>query len=201
MFFSGAWQEEVQGTVNCKDRHTEKYVQSLMKCKPYLLSVLTHWEPWPVLPNQYDDNLNPATVMPPNSSYLHSDSMPRLMTATAHTLIKLTLRTLSEMPFDEYCTIASLKWLEKIIVPHDAIAKSLITDEAIRVDLLRLYHQTCECKVEKQSTFKLDTLQLFTTIMLHLLEVEKTLHLNVIKACLHSTADLVKRGTFTHIPF
>ncbi|KAB5535628.1 hypothetical protein PHYPO_G00120070 [Pangasianodon hypophthalmus] len=190
----GTSQEGVQVTVHCKDRHTEKYVQSLMKCKPLLLSVLTHWEPWAILPNQSDQNLNPATVSPSNSSYLHSDKMPSLITATAHILIRWTLRTLSEMPFDEYRTFATLKWLEKVIVPHEAFAKSLKTDEAVRVDFLRLYHQTCVFKVQDQSTFRLDTLQLFSTIMVHLLEVEKTLHTNVIKACLHSpTNDLVKR--------
>ncbi|XP_047018439.2 nucleolar pre-ribosomal-associated protein 1 isoform X7 [Ictalurus punctatus] len=190
----GAWQGDLQGTVRCKDKHTEKYVQSLMKCKPLLLSVLTHWEPWAILSNQSDQNLNPAPVLPPNNSYSHSDKSPSLITATAHALIKWTLRTLSEMPFDEYHTFATLKWLEKLIGPHEPIAKSLITDEFVRVDLLRLYHQTCEFKVQEQSTFKLDTLQLFTKIMVCLLEVENALHTNVIKACLYSTADdLVKR--------
>lgn len=180
---------EVQGTVHCKDGPTE---QSLMTCKLLLLSVLTHWEPWPSLPNKSDHNINPAAASPPS-----------LMTATAHTLIQWTLKTLSDMPFDGSLTFSTLKWLEKVIVPHEAIAKSLITDEAIRRDLLRLYHQTCEFKVQTQSTFKLDTLQLFTTIMVHLLEVEKTLHTNVIKACLHSTTDdLVKRGNFhSHLFF
>lgn len=168
-----------------------------MKCKPLLLSVLTHWEPWAILSNQSDQNLNPAPVLPPNNSYSHSDKSPSLITATAHALIKWTLRTLSEMPFDEYHTFATLKWLEKLIGPHEPIAKSLITDEFVRVDLLRLYHQTCEFKVQEQSTFKLDTLQLFTKIMVCLLEVENALHTNVIKACLYSTADdLVKRGKF-----
>lgn len=122
------------------------------------------------------------------------------MIATAHTLIQWAVRTLSDIPFEGYLTFSTLKWLEKVVVPHEAIAKSLITDEAVKVDLLRLYHQTCEFKVQTQSTFKLDTLQLFTAIMVHLLEVEKTLHTNVIKTCLHSaTDDLVKRGNF-HSP-
>ncbi|KAF5902995.1 nucleolar pre-ribosomal-associated protein 1 isoform X2, partial [Clarias magur] len=182
----GAWQEDLQGTSHCKYEHKEKYVQSLMKCKPLLLSVLTHWKPWASLPNQSILTLNPATVPPP-TSHLHPDKS--VVTSTASTLIKWTLRTLSEMPFDESRTFATLKWLEKVLVPSEAIAKSLITDEAMRADLLRLYHQTCEFKVPEQSTFKLDTLQVFTTVMVHLLEVEKTLHPNVIKACLHSTTD------------
>lgn len=187
----------MQETVHCQDRHTEKYVQSLLKCKPHLLSILTHWEPCHILPNQSVDKLNLATVtVPDKSSYLNSDKMPRLMTATAHTLIKWILRTLFEMPFDEYCTFATLKWLKKVVVPHDTIAKSLINDEALKADLLRLYHRTCEFKLQEKNPFKLETLEIFTTIMLHLLEVEKTLHINVIKACLHSTTDLVKRGNF-----
>lgn len=167
-----------------------------MKCKPFLLSVLTHWEPLPVLPNQSDDNIVAASGAQPNSTYLHSDDMPKLMTATAQTLIKWTLRTLSEMPFDNHRTFATLKWLEKVIMPHDTIAKSLITDEAVRIDLIRLYHQTCEFSVQDESAFKLDILQLFTTIMVHLLEMEKTLHTYVIKACLHSATDPVNRGNF-----
>lgn len=167
-----------------------------MKCKTHLLSVLTHWEPLLILPNQSDDHINPASVTPLKSTCFDSGKMPRLMTATAHTLIKWTLRTLSEMPFDEYHTFAMLKWLEKVIIPHDPIANIFVSDEAMRVDLIRLYHQTCEFNVEEQSTFKLDILQLFTTIMVHLLEVEKTLHTNVIKSCLHSSAELDKRGNF-----
>ncbi|KAK3534662.1 hypothetical protein QTP86_018208 [Hemibagrus guttatus] len=185
----GAWRDEVQGSVQCKDGHTDKYLQSLVKCKTLLLSVLTHWEPCAFLPNKSDQNLNPSTASPSNSSYLDSDKVPSLQTATAHTLISWTLRTLSEMPFDEYIMFATLKWLEKVIVPHENIAKSLMNDEPVRVGLLRLYQQTCEFKVEKKRTLKLDTLHLFTTIMVQLLEVGKTLHRNVIKACLHSTTD------------
>ncbi|KAK3513781.1 hypothetical protein QTP70_028898 [Hemibagrus guttatus] len=185
----GAWRDEVQGSVQCKDGHTDKYLQSLVKCKTLLLSVLTYWEPCAFLPNKSDQNLNPSTASPSNSSYLDSDKVPSLQTATAHTLISWTLRTLSEMPFDEYIMFATLKWLEKVIVPHENIAKSLMNDEPVRVGLLRLYQQTCEFKVEKKRTLKLDTLHLFTTIMVQLLEVGKTLHRNVIKACLHSTTD------------
>lgn len=182
----------MQKTVSC----TEKCAQSLMKCKPYLLSVLTHWEPSPILPNQSDDNTEPTPVAPSNSTSLHSDEMPRLMTATAHTLIKWTLRTLSEMPFEGHRTFATLKWLEKVLMPHDTIAKYLLTDEAMRIDLIRLYHQTCEFSAQEGSAFKLDIFQLFTTIMVHLLEMEKNHHPNVIKACLHSVTDLDKRGKF-----
>ncbi|XP_046732396.1 LOW QUALITY PROTEIN: nucleolar pre-ribosomal-associated protein 1 [Silurus meridionalis] len=177
----GAWQEKVQGTDNCKDCHTEKYMQSLIKCKPLLLSVLTHWDPWS------DKNSNPATVLPPNSFCLHSDKTASLMTATAHTLIKWTLWTLSEMPFDEYLTFATLKWMEKVIVPHEAIARSLISDEAMRIDLLKLYQQTCE-----QSAYKL-TLQVFTTVMVHLLDVGEKLHKNIIRVCSYPTDDQVKK--------
>ncbi|KAI5624249.1 nucleolar pre-ribosomal-associated protein 1 [Silurus asotus] len=178
----GAWQEKVQGTDNCKDCHKEKYMQSLIKCKPLLLSVLTHWDPWS------DENSNPASVLPPNSSCLHSDKTASLMTATAHTLIKWTLWTLSEMPFDEYLTFATLKWMEKVIVPHEAIARSLISDEAMRTDLLKLYQQTCE-----QSAYKLDTLQVFTTVMVHLLDVGEKLHKNIIRVCSYPTDDQVKK--------
>ncbi|XP_047662255.1 nucleolar pre-ribosomal-associated protein 1 [Tachysurus fulvidraco] len=182
----GTWQEEVQEAVHSKDGHTEKSVQSLLKCKALLLSVLTHWEPWAILCNEPDENLNPATASAPNSS-------PSLMTATAHTLLSWTIRTLSEMPFDESLTFATLKWLEKFLVPHKIIANSLMNDESMRVGLLRLYQQTCGFKVEEKGTLKLDTLHLFTTIMVQLLEVGKKLHTNVVQACLHSTTDLVKR--------
>lgn len=181
----------MQGSVQCKDRPTDQYLQSLVKCKTLLLSVLTHWEPWAILPNKSDQNLNPSTASPSNNS----DKLPSLQTTTAHTLISWTLRTLSEIPVDEYLMFAALKWLEKVIVPHENIAKSLMIDESVRVGLLRLYQQTCEFKVEKKRTLKLDMLHRFTTIMVHLLEVGKTLHRNVIKACLHSTTDdPVKRG-------
>ncbi|XP_072525453.1 nucleolar pre-ribosomal-associated protein 1 isoform X4 [Salminus brasiliensis] len=126
--------------------------------KPLLLNVLTYWEPLPVL----------------TSSNLCNDDIPVsicLICGTAHTLIKWTLKALLERP-NESKTCATVNWLHRVILSHKTIAKSLITDEAVKVDLLRLYHHTCECRMQEKSTSKLDTLELFTTIMVYLLEAQ-----------------------------
>uniref|UniRef100_A0A4W4ETC3 Nucleolar pre-ribosomal-associated protein 1 C-terminal domain-containing protein n=1 Tax=Electrophorus electricus TaxID=8005 RepID=A0A4W4ETC3_ELEEL len=155
------------------DEDKEKHEQCLVECKPLLTSVLTHWEPCPDL---------------------HSGDMPdctNLINATAHILLKWVLKALSEQSYDN-STYETLKWFQQVIVPHKVIAKSLLNDEDMRSDLLALYHQTCEYRMQKHCNSKLETLQLFTTIMVHLLEEEGTsnvLHTTVLKACLHPTND------------
>ncbi|XP_026881720.2 nucleolar pre-ribosomal-associated protein 1 isoform X3 [Electrophorus electricus] len=176
------------------DEDKEKHEQCLVECKPLLTSVLTHWEPWPLLPNSPGLKPKPSALTPPNSPDLHSGDMPdctNLINATAHILLKWVLKALSEQSYDN-STYETLKWFQQVIVPHKVIAKSLLNDEDMRSDLLALYHQTCEYRMQKHCNSKLETLQLFTTIMVHLLEEEGTsnvLHTTVLKACLHPTND------------
>ncbi|XP_062843477.1 nucleolar pre-ribosomal-associated protein 1 [Trichomycterus rosablanca] len=163
----GSGNENLHGNVKCG---VEKDV--MLACKTLLVNVFTHWEPWPApcIPNQNADNPTDSTG---------------LINATAYTLINWTLRTLSEMPYDENDTLATLKWLKTTVV-HESIARSLLTGEAVRADLLRLYDQACE----GQSTVNLDIVQLFTSIMVHLLEAQGTdLHTSVINTCSQTTTD------------
>ncbi|XP_037386903.1 nucleolar pre-ribosomal-associated protein 1 isoform X1 [Pygocentrus nattereri] len=151
----------------------------LDECKSMLMNILTNWEPWHVLPNP---NLR-SSDFPDSSS---------LICATAHNILKWILKTLSEMSYDQSNTCTVLKWLQSVLLSYKTIADSLLSNEAMRVHLLRLYHQTCEHRLHEKSISKLDAVELFTSIMMHLLEVERSseaLHKSMIKACLHTTTD------------
>ncbi|TTH23517.1 Nucleolar pre-ribosomal-associated protein 1 [Bagarius yarrelli] len=200
--YHGTLQEDVQEAIQSQDKHTENHGQCLVKCKTLLLSVLTHWEPQTVSSQKSDQNLNASAEPPPpdHSSHPPAVQMAGLMTATAHTLISWMLHSLSDGAFDECRTFATLKWLEKLIVPHEVIAKSLLKDEAVKVDLLRFYHQTCEFQLQERNLLRLDTLHLFTTIMVKMLTVEKSLHTNVLKVCLLPATDDPVRRDLDWIP-
>uniref|UniRef100_A0A8B9K6W6 URB1 ribosome biogenesis homolog n=1 Tax=Astyanax mexicanus TaxID=7994 RepID=A0A8B9K6W6_ASTMX len=153
--------ERVQGKASAK--LSQSHLQDLDKaadggleaCRPLLMSILTHWEPQTVLPS-------PSLC---NGEVSDSSS---LVGRTGYTLIKWTLKTLCEGSYEESSICAAVEWLHRVILSHKTIAQSLVSDEAVKVDLLRLYHQTCQCRVQSS----LDTLQLLTTVMLHLLEVQ-----------------------------
>ncbi|XP_036418285.1 nucleolar pre-ribosomal-associated protein 1 isoform X2 [Colossoma macropomum] len=177
--------EKLRGKVSskpsqsCLEHLREVADGHLDECKSILMNILANWEPWRVLPNS---NLC-SSDFPDSSSLIY---------ATAHTVLKWILKTLSEMSYDQSNTCAFLKWLQSVVLSYKTIADSLLSDEAMRVDLLRLYHQTCEYRVEEKSISKLDAVELFTSTMVHLLEVERSpdvLHTSVIKACLYTTTD------------
>ncbi|XP_066508287.1 nucleolar pre-ribosomal-associated protein 1-like isoform X1 [Hoplias malabaricus] len=153
---------------SCTEPVCEEREGSLEKCKCLLVNVLTHWELGPVRP-----------------------CAEGLVYETAHILFKWTMKTLCEIPYDENNTCVALKWMQSAITSHKTVVKSLLSDEAVRADLLKLYHKTC--------LSKLDAFQLCTTIMLHLLEAELTsniFHLTVTKVCLHTSEDdATKRET------
>uniref|UniRef100_A0A8B9K9M2 URB1 ribosome biogenesis homolog n=1 Tax=Astyanax mexicanus TaxID=7994 RepID=A0A8B9K9M2_ASTMX len=160
-FFLESVKERVQGKASAK--LSQSHLQDLDKaadggleaCRPLLMSILTHWEPQTVLPS-------PSLC---NGEVSDSSS---LVGRTGYTLIKWTLKTLCEGSYEESSICAAVEWLHRVILSHKTIAQSLVSDEAVKVDLLRLYHQTCQCRVQSS----LDTLQLLTTVMLHLLEVQ-----------------------------
>lgn len=72
------------------------------------------------------------------------------------------------------------------MVAHESMVKSLLTSDAIRADLLRLYSRVCEGRISD----RLDLVVLFTSAMVQLLEAQGTqLHTSVINKCLHATTD------------
>ncbi|KAI4893107.1 hypothetical protein NFI96_020631 [Prochilodus magdalenae] len=171
----GKAQGKVQGKVSsklqsCQEPPCEVADGYLDNCRSLLMNILTHWD-------------------------LHGDVISdssSLVYATARIALKWTLKSLSEMPYDESKTCATLKWFQSVILPSKTITKTLLSDETLGLDLLRLYHQTCSCRVQEYSISNMETLKLFTSVMVHLLEAKRTpdvLHDSVIKACLHTTAD------------
>uniref|UniRef100_A0A8C1ACV5 URB1 ribosome biogenesis homolog n=1 Tax=Cyprinus carpio carpio TaxID=630221 RepID=A0A8C1ACV5_CYPCA len=170
------------------DGQEEKLEQALLdECKPLLRNILIHWEP-----KEKDFSSSkpePFTTDKPESSNLDD--------ATACVILKWALKTLTESPYDDSSTVAVLKWFSSIILPRTSIIDAILMDEGIRMDFLRLYHQTCDHTAQEHGS-AVDTLQLFSRVMLHLLEAHSTslngIHQTVLRTCfLTNTDDGAKR--------
>uniref|UniRef100_A0A8C1RHY7 URB1 ribosome biogenesis homolog n=1 Tax=Cyprinus carpio TaxID=7962 RepID=A0A8C1RHY7_CYPCA len=146
------------------DGQEEKLEQALLdECKPLLRNILIHWEP-----KEKDFSSSkpePFTTDKPESNNLDD--------ATACVILKWALKTLTESPYDDSSTVAVLKWFSSIILPRTSIIDAILMDEGIRMDFLRLYHQTCDHTAQEHGS-AVDTLQLFSRVMLHLLEAHKS---------------------------
>ncbi|XP_048016358.1 LOW QUALITY PROTEIN: nucleolar pre-ribosomal-associated protein 1 [Megalobrama amblycephala] len=147
------------------DGQGEKLEQALLdECKPLLRNILIHWEP----------------IDRPDSSSVD--------VATACLILKWALKTLTESPYDDSSTLAVLKWVNCVILPHTAMVDAVLSDEDTRKDFLRLYHHTAQ---EHPST--VDTLQLFSRVMVHLLEARggfsNDTHQTVLRTCLPANTD------------
>lgn len=145
-----------------------------MECKSYLCSIFVHWEP--LIPVSEPQLVNSPQGLAP--SLLAND--------TAQLLSKWCLRCLVEEPYDENRTKEFLFWAKKIVLEDKEIMNSLLDDSGWRANLLRLHHHTdvyCHSSVPS----RVETLQIFTDIMICLLEAKgnlSVLHHAVVSACL-----------------
>uniref|UniRef100_A0A8C4IDY3 Nucleolar pre-ribosomal-associated protein 1 n=1 Tax=Dicentrarchus labrax TaxID=13489 RepID=A0A8C4IDY3_DICLA len=159
-----------------EDAETKKQEESLLtECKSYLSSIFVHWEPVCPLSEpqlaQARDKLDPS----------------RLASDTAHLLTKWSLRCLVEDSYDENRTKEFLHWVEKAVIKHRDIAVVVLLDPGLKADLLRLHHQAFEAQCHSNISGRVETFQLFTNIMMQLLETQghlPELHQAVVSACL-----------------
>uniref|UniRef100_A0A671V9A0 URB1 ribosome biogenesis homolog n=1 Tax=Sparus aurata TaxID=8175 RepID=A0A671V9A0_SPAAU len=163
-----------------EDAETEKQEESLLtECKSYLSRIFVHWEP--VFPlselqlAQTGDNMEP--------SQLASD--------TAHLLTKWSLRCLVEDSYDENRTKEFLHWVKKAVIKHKETVDVVLLDPGLKADLLRLHHQAFEAQCHSSMSARVETFQLFTNIMIHLLETQG--HLPE----LHQAYELIKLLIFS----
>lgn len=147
----------------------------LDECKPHLRNILLHWEP-------KEKDLSTST----SQTVSDKPASSGLSNTTACVIFKWALKTLTESRFDDKCTLALLKWTHSTIMPHRSITDAVLSDEGVRKDLLRLFHLTAQ-----EGT--LNTLQLFSTVMLHLLEAHRDRlnagHQTLIQTCLLTNTD------------
>ncbi|XP_063349998.1 nucleolar pre-ribosomal-associated protein 1 [Pelmatolapia mariae] len=159
-----------------EDTETENEDKSLLtECKVYLTNIFVHWEPafqlsepQPALPT---DKLDPSW----------------LARITAHLVTKWSLRCLVEDSYDENRAKEFLLWLEKAVIKHTKIVDVVLLDLGLKADLLRLYHQAFEAQCHSSISARAETLQLFTKIMISLLEIQGNLpelHQAVVSACI-----------------
>ncbi|XP_040030484.2 nucleolar pre-ribosomal-associated protein 1 isoform X2 [Gasterosteus aculeatus] len=158
------------------DADTEKQEESLLtECKRYLGSILVHWEPvFPLSeaqPDETRDKLDPS----------------QLAGDTAHLLTKWCLRCLVEGSYDGKRTNEFLHWVQKAVMEHSEMVTAVLLDSDMKADFLRLYNQAFEAQCSFSLSARAETLQLFTTIMIRLLEAQGELpeqHQTVVSACL-----------------
>ncbi|KAM8903347.1 nucleolar pre-ribosomal-associated protein 1 [Spinachia spinachia] len=168
-------QVHTQKEVLAEDADTEKQESLLTECKLYLGSILLHWEP--VLPLS---EARPAKLDP---SQLAGDA--------AHLLTKWCLRCLVEDSYDGKRTNEFLHWVQKAVIDHSEMVTAVLLDSDMKADILRLYNQAFEAQCPFSLSARAETLQLFTTIMIRLLEAHRPLpeqHQTVVSACLPEDA-------------
>uniref|UniRef100_A0A3B4ZKD7 URB1 ribosome biogenesis homolog n=1 Tax=Stegastes partitus TaxID=144197 RepID=A0A3B4ZKD7_9TELE len=159
-----------------EDAESEKQEESLLtECKFYLSSVFIHWEPVLHLtepqPSQPRDKLDPS----------------RLASDTAHLLTKWSLRWLVEDSYDENRAKEFLHWFENAVIKHRETVDAVLLDLGLKADLLRFYHQAFEAQCHSRISGRAETFQLFTNIMIRLLETQghlPELHQAVVSACM-----------------
>ncbi|XP_071061256.1 nucleolar pre-ribosomal-associated protein 1-like [Pseudochaenichthys georgianus] len=147
----------------------------LTECTSYLSSIFVHWEPAFPLPEPQP--AQPRQKVDP--SQLASD--------TAHLLTKWSLRCLVEDSYDETRTKEFLHWIEKAVIKQGEGMQFVLLDVGMKADVLRLYHQAFEAQCSSSLSGKVDVLQLFSNIMICLLESQGNLpelHQAVVSACL-----------------
>lgn len=158
-----------------EDSEIERQESSpLMECKSYLCGICVHWEP--LIPISEPQLVNSRHRLAP--SPLASDA--------ALLLTKWCLRSLVEEPYDENRTKEFLFWAKKAVLEDKEIMTAVLEDSGWRADLLRLHHHT-EVYCHSSIPSSLETLQIFTDIMMRLLEAKGNLpavHHAVVSACL-----------------
>lgn len=169
-----------------EDAETEKQEESLLvACKFDLSGIFVHWEP--VFPLSEPQPAQPRDKLDPT----------RLAGDTAHLLTKWSLRCMLEDLYDENRTKEFLHWVEKAVIKHREIVDVVLLDPGWKADLLRLYHQAFEAQCHSSISARMETFQLFTKIMVNLLETQDCLpelHQAVISACLlEATHDQSRR--------
>ncbi|KAM9358652.1 nucleolar pre-ribosomal-associated protein 1 [Symphorus nematophorus] len=159
-----------------EDNETEKQEESLLtECKSYLSSIFIHWEP--VCPLSEPQLAQPMDKPDPC----------RLAGDTAHLFTKWSLRCLVEDSYDENRTKEFLRWVEKAVIRHRETVDVVLLDPSLKADLLRLHHQAFEAQCGSSISEREETFQLFTNIMIRLLESQghlPELHQAVVSACL-----------------
>ncbi|CAG6000164.1 unnamed protein product [Menidia menidia] len=154
---------------------TEKQAESVLAdCKPDLSRICLQWEP-------VSDLSEPPSHQPGGRA-----DPRQLDTDTAHLLAKWSLRWLLEDANAENGAKEFLQWFEKVVIKHKEVVKVVMQDPGLKADLLRLYHRIFKAQSHSGFAARAETIQLFTSIMIHLLETRGQLpecHRAVVSAC------------------
>ncbi|XP_048837200.1 nucleolar pre-ribosomal-associated protein 1 [Brienomyrus brachyistius] len=150
---------------------------ALSDCDPLLRDIFVHVS---VLPPEDGD---------PNAAVLAAD--------VARLLLRWMLRSLVAGSADPDAISRFLCWVQASVLQCESSVAAALAEEAVKWDFLRLYHRACEPPPTSQDPARLETLGLFTDVMVRLLQVrgvpEGDLHRTVLSACLSTDEDDASR--------
>ncbi|XP_023681933.2 nucleolar pre-ribosomal-associated protein 1 isoform X1 [Paramormyrops kingsleyae] len=156
----------------------EQESASLSDCDPLLRDVFVHMSM--CTPEDGD----------PDAAVLAADA--------ARLLLRWMLRSLVAGSADPEAVSRFLCWVQASVLRRESSVAAVLAEEAVRRDFLRLYHRACEPPPTSQDPARLETLRLFTDVMLRLLQVrgvpEGDLHRTVLSACLSTAEDDASRS-------
>uniref|UniRef100_A0AAQ5XV76 URB1 ribosome biogenesis homolog n=1 Tax=Amphiprion ocellaris TaxID=80972 RepID=A0AAQ5XV76_AMPOC len=146
--------------------------------------IFVHWEPVVHL-------TEPQSAQPK-----HKLDPSRLASDTVHLLTKWSLKWLVEDSYDENRAKEFLHWLEKAVLQHKETVDVVLLDRGLKADLLRFYHQAFEARRHSSISSRAETFQLFTNIMMCLLETQG--HLPELHQAVVSASGLSLLSLYTH---
>ncbi|XP_072369540.1 nucleolar pre-ribosomal-associated protein 1 [Scyliorhinus torazame] len=160
-----------------EDTESEVEVSFLEECKTSLRSIFTNWDA--VFPDKTFDS---------PESHVEVDSAVKASTCV---MVKWVIKSGIESPISESQSFTLLRWLQRNILPFNAVTEELLKDSAFRHHLLQFYSRVTN-EVDEDG-LRGDPSCLFTTIMLQLLEVRglvDDMYKSVIKSvCLPALKD------------
>ncbi|CAL8363906.1 unnamed protein product [Merluccius merluccius] len=170
-----------------EDCDRERRDQTLLTdCKADLRMVFTHWEtPGPAHSHA------PPTATGDGEEARGGDS--GLAGDTALLLTRWSLRSLLEQPYQHPPTLDFLRWFHRVSTLYPDAGDKVLGDAGAKGDLLRLYHRAVAVQgpspPPSSSSSRTETVELFTRVMLRLLEAQGPspvgeLHSAVVSACL-----------------
>ncbi|XP_051781694.1 nucleolar pre-ribosomal-associated protein 1 isoform X2 [Erpetoichthys calabaricus] len=158
-------------------------IDCLNECEENLRSILTKWEPC----------ISPCH--PYNSPGELSDIHRQLDHASACLIVKWELKSFGGCQTCPNDLLIFLEWLQKKILTHHVVINELLQDSLVKLSFLQLYHRVngLRWKVDEVDGKNTMVLQIFTSVMIQLLEAQNSLdmkiHNTVMKFCLQDETE------------
>ncbi|XP_066555925.1 nucleolar pre-ribosomal-associated protein 1 [Amia ocellicauda] len=176
-------EEQTEESVSAAE---EQDKTSLAVCEPLLRNVFTYWEPVFQLAPQSE---NSKGQQPVSTVKVKVGDVNGLDCATACLLVSWGLKSFVSGPQSSSSLLVFLQWIQGSVLPHRSVVDTLLSDGALKHDLLKLFHGVSENA--RSGVIAMAVLQRFTFVMIQLLQAQTCpkddLHNSVLKICLPDT--------------